>query len=264
LYLIEAHDRANAVKLNDVDALEELVRLRAGDEAAADRLKKGLEYLTYETAFDWSHKSGKRRPGDIIGSCFIGLYEAIERIADSNATDPTAYVRQELSRQVHARRREISRNILPSPQTNSYRKREGLPLYQPLIRVECVPHDDVEVNPLEQMAYSGPDLRDDYYVYRGPSKYHNAADGENMVDLLDEFSDDPDLVTVVELTRAGHTIKHITCTTHLTEYRVRKLRKEIVRRLGGEELTTPDVTVELANAPEALHHPAELELALAV
>jgi hypothetical protein len=260
----DAHARASAEKLSIGDAVEELAKLRAGEQAAADNLKKGLAYLIYEAAFEWAKGSGKRRIDDIIGSLFLGLNRALKRIAENDAADPVAFVKQELSRRVHKYRREVSRRINPKPQTNAYRRREGLPLYKGLSRVECVPHDDVDINPLEQAAYQGPELHDEYHAYRGPSKHYNWADDVNMVDLVDEFEHDPDLLTTAELTLAGHTIEDITSTTHLTEYRVGQHRKEIVKRLGAEKSDTTAANVELSQADEALHRPAELELSLAV
>jgi hypothetical protein len=257
-----ANQQALADKIIDSDAVENLSKLRAGDTTAASLLTKGLTYLVFEFAFDWADKSGKRRPDDIIGPLFVGLSKAIERLVKNDKSNPVAFVREELRRRVRARGRETSRNILPSAQANSYRKREGLPLYEGLTRVECNPQEDVETSVIEQVDYQGPELRDKYHAYRGASKYHNSQEGLEMVNFLDQFAHDPDLTMTAQLTLAGHTIPEIASMTNFTEYRVRRHREEIVELLGAEKPVA--APVQLAGSAEAADHPPELELALAV
>jgi hypothetical protein len=115
---------------------ELLDSLRRGDPGAQDKMRAKFRYTMYEASV--------RKDGEFsdLGTLFVGLATAIDRLAKNTKSDAEKFILDELQRSKRRQFDSESRDIRANESTNTNRKKRGKSPYRTLVRVDSLGDPD--------------------------------------------------------------------------------------------------------------------------
>jgi Sigma-70, region 4 len=214
-------------RLNSSTALPILVALRAGDNAAEQRLRSGFEWMVHE----YKDRNGERQE-EWISYLYEALVTSVRRLMSNDEIDAQKFIESEMDRSVREFYRDESRHILPKSSTNSERRKKGKRPHAGLRRRRRIEdtrrwraddgHDMYTgdcrsiLDPLED----GECLERAGYVQQAPS----IADG------IAKLAETPLEQDVIGLTRSGQTQQQVAASLGVSRARVRRIVAKILGR----------------------------------
>ncbi len=209
---------------------------RGGDPGAAKRLTQALRHLAYDFygRVPWSPR---RSAEDVLGTLFVELGTAIERLGrnDVTAEDVPGFVVGHLQHSIDHYGAEVAEAIFPPGATNASRIASGKEPYVALRRrPEGRPNhagptagDDVGGDSLLDAPPPAPAASQDGTPYRNPY-----SDDPSALDRLEYAAETAEEREYVEGLRQGDTQGKI--ARRLGRQRVNAIRKRLARRVSKE------------------------------